>query len=459
MNRGARVALTLFVALLLVPAIAWTIWNARAGAELRRALGAIEAKGWPTTIDSLRPPAVPDAENAAPLLNRALLQMAGGRLELQPLSPAFEALTRPWDGGTNFVDRLRTDASLAANVRVGLAAREVVEVLDLLHEASTRRACDFKLRYEEGPALRLPHVSPIRSAIRILCLKAWFEASGGDGRRALGTLRDAFAISGMMLDDGVLISLLVSSAGDRMLLDALPQILAPVPAGSIATADLDALAGDLSRRRLALRPAFVRAMDWERIVFGQWAFDAVLGGSRRGADLAAVLNPGGASGGTLALVFAHPLRPLFKSDCAFYLSLMSEMRGQAGQPFDPSVADRFSARVNSFPRWAILSRLITPSFGGIFMTIAETECALDVARVGLALERHRLAKGAYPASLEELQLPGGVPKDPFTGKPLVYKPSATGVLVYGFGKNARDDQGRRRSGTAGDYDIVWEMRR
>jgi len=52
-----------------------------------------------------------------------------------------------------------------------------------------------------------------------------------------------------------------------------------------------------------------------------------------------------------------------------------------------------------------------------------------------------------------------VPKDPFTGKPLVYKPSATGVLVYGFGRNARDDHGRRRSGSTSDYDIVWVMRR
>lgn len=458
MNRGARITLTLFVLLLLVPAIAWTIWNARAGAELRRALNTIEAKGWPTTIDSLRPPAVPDAENAAPLLNRALLQMAGGRLDLHPLSPAFEALTKPWNGGTNVIERLRADASLAADVKAGLAVREVVEVLDLLHEASTRRACDFKLRYEEGPALRLPHVSPIRSAIRILCLKAWVEASGGDGRRALGTLRDAFAISGMMLDDGVIISLLVSTSGDRTILDALPQILVAAPAGSIAPADLEAVSGDLARRRLALRPAFVRAMDGERIVFGQWAFDAALGGSRQGADLAAILN-GGAPGGTLALIFAQPLHPLFKSDCALYLSLMSEMRGQAGQPFDPSAADRLSARVNSLPRWAILSRLVTPAFGAIFTAVTETECALDVAGVGLALEQHRLAKGAYPASLEDLSLPGGVPKDPFTGRPPVYRPSAAGVLVYGFGKNARDDEGRRRTGTAGDYDIVWEMRR
>jgi hypothetical protein len=135
------------------------------------------------------------------------------------------------------------------------------------------------------------------------------------------------------------------------------------------------------------------------------------------------------------------------------------MREVAGKPFDPAAVRSIAHRCESVPRWAILSRLVLPALDRVFVKAAEMECTLDAARVGLALETHRLARGAYPATLEELNLPGGVPLDPFTGKPLVYKPSASGVQVYGFAGNAKDDDGRRRSDDRDNYDVGWEMKR
>lgn len=454
MNRGARIALTLFVVLLLVPAIAWTIWNARAGAELRRALGVIEAKGWPTTIGQFRPPAVPDAENAAPLLNRAFLQMAGGRTEFQPLDEPFEELSKVWKGSTNLFAQLHTDAALAADVKAKLAAPPVAEVLGLLREASARPGCNFDLKYEQGAALLLPHMAPSRNAVRMLCLGAWVKARDGDLPAAMKDLRAGLVLSRMVAEDRVLISVLIAFAGTQHVLDALPHILAAAPAGAVTADDLDGLAGELARAREGFKPALVHCLDGERIALGGWAFEGVLNGTLNMDGLGGLPVPRG-----MLWAYANPLRPLFKQDYAFYVTILGEMREVAGKPFDPATAGAIARRVESVPRWAILSSLVMPALDSVFVKAAEMECTLDAARVGLALEKHRLANGAYPASLEELQLPGGVPTDPFTAKPLIYKPTAAGVQVYGFAKNAKDDGGQRRTVDNKDYDVGWEMRR
>lgn len=456
MNRGARIALTLSVVLLLAPAIAWTIWNARAGAELRRALAALEAKGAPMTVTQFRPPAVPEADNAAPLLNRAFLQMAGGRTEFQPLDDPFEALSEVWKGSTNLFEQLLTDAALAADVKAKLAAPPVAEVLGLLREAAARPGCNFALKYEQGAALLLPHVSPTRNAVRLLCLNAWAEARDGDLPAAMMDLRAGLVLSRMVAEDRVLISVLIAFAGTQHVLDALPHVLAAAPAGTVTADGLDSLAGDLARMREGFKPMLVHCLDGERIALGGWAFEGILNGT---LDPKSDLSVTGDESRPLLWAYVNPFRPLFKQDYAFYVTILGEMREVAGKPFDSAAVASIARRCEGVPRWAILSSLVMPALDSVFMKAAEMECTIDAARVGLALEKHRLANGAYPASLDELNLPGGVPADPFTAKPLIYKPTASGAQVYGFAKNAKDDGGRRRADDNKDYDVGWEMRR
>jgi hypothetical protein len=344
------------------------------------------------------------------------------------------------------------DAALAADVKAKLAAPPVAEVLDLLLQAAARPGCNFDLKYEQGAALLLPHMSPSRNAVRLLCMAAWTEARDGNGGKAMRSLRDGLALSAMVAEDPVLIGMLISMAGTQQVLDTLAHVLAEAPAGSIDAAELDDFAAALSANRNGVQAALVRSLDGERIALGGWAFEGILNGT---------LNVDGLGGPpvprTMLWAYANPLRPLFKQDYAFYVTVLGEMREVAGKPFDRAAVASIERRCEGVPRWAILSRLIMPALGRVFVKAAEMECAIDAARVGLALEKHRLAKGTYPASLEELHLPGGVPTDPFTGSPLVYKPAAGGVQVYGFAGNAKDDGGRRRSDDRDNYDVGWEM--
>jgi hypothetical protein len=83
-------------------------------------------------------------------------------------------------------------------------------------------------------------------------------------------------------------------------------------------------------------------------------------------------------------------------------------------------------------------------------------------QVLLALERHRRAKGAWPAKLEALTptLLKAVPLDPFDGKPLRYRATADGVIVYSVGPDGSDDGGnidRTRGPTTPGTDLGFQL--
>jgi hypothetical protein len=71
---------------------------------------------------------------------------------------------------------------------------------------------------------------------------------------------------------------------------------------------------------------------------------------------------------------------------------------------------------------------------------------LDAARVGLTVERYRLADGKLPESLNDLvpKFLESVPIDPFDGKPLKYKKLDPGFVIYSIGEDQQDDGGKER---------------
>lgn len=75
---------------------------------------------------------------------------------------------------------------------------------------------------------------------------------------------------------------------------------------------------------------------------------------------------------------------------------------------------------------------------------AFTQSSLDRARLACALERHRLAEGGYPATLDALtpRFIKHLPSDIINGQPFHYQRTADGrFLLYSVGWNGRDDAG------------------
>jgi hypothetical protein len=95
------------------------------------------------------------------------------------------------------------------------------------------------------------------------------------------------------------------------------------------------------------------------------------------------------------------------------------------------------------------------------------QAQVRVARVGLALERHKRVHGAYPSRLADIDaaILNAAPEDPFTGKPLVYRAEGLEFVVYSVGENLKDDGGvpRPEAGKCSDevakqkaWDIPWQ---
>lgn len=71
---------------------------------------------------------------------------------------------------------------------------------------------------------------------------------------------------------------------------------------------------------------------------------------------------------------------------------------------------------------------------------------LETAMTALAVERHRLGRGRLPDALGQLvpDYLAAVPEDPFDGRPLRYRRTDRGFVVYSVGEDGRDDGGKPR---------------
>jgi hypothetical protein len=92
----------------------------------------------------------------------------------------------------------------------------------------------------------------------------------------------------------------------------------------------------------------------------------------------------------------------------------------------------------------LLTGLMVPAVRKVQNAEDRVEQLRGNRQVAIALARYQRDKGAYPKKLEELAPAylAEIPPDLFTGKTLKYLPSDNGYLLYSFGVNGRDDQGR-----------------
>ena len=112
----------------------------------------------------------------------------------------------------------------------------------------------------------------------------------------------------------------------------------------------------------------------------------------------------------------------------------------------------------------LFTGIMSPALGRCSERFAHAQSFTDEARIAIALERHRLAHGNFPETLDALapQFMQKIPHDVIGGQPLKYHRTDGGqFILYSVGWNETDDGGKialSKSGSSIDYkqgDWVW----
>jgi hypothetical protein len=107
--------------------------------------------------------------------------------------------------------------------------------------------------------------------------------------------------------------------------------------------------------------------------------------------------------------------------------------------------------------------MFTPVMRRIAELDVQLRAHIELARTALAIERYRLATGEVPAELAVLvpQYLNGVPIDPFDGRPIRYRCTEPGYLLYSIMEDGQDNDGRTRDEVEPDepYDLCFIVTR
>lgn len=385
------------------------------------------------------------------------------------LHPAFDALVVPnystnlpffgrdWPKGNAPFNKLALD-ELTKAVQANQKAFDLVPWENL-------KLAWFGSGFQRGvPYFTQLPISEIRSLVRFLCLNAAFEAETQQSKEAVQSLARAIAIQQTM-KDGTIVEGVTKLALENLICDSLNRVLNRT---ALNDSDMAFLSGALMRTNLGAAREMLMNERAYGISLAQWLqslppntgatspldhlLDFVRGRVNfRDQDLLDYLDDCDRNLAIMDLPVSNAV-PKAKALDASRQAASKHHRSEF-------VAFFLNGRVST------LSQLTSDRVGAVLIIDASNLAYTRVARTALAIERWRLAhNGRLPDSLADLA-PGflpSIPLDPFDEKPLRYKKSEHGYMVYSIGPDLVDDGGKKRTYPTKEsdhYDIVFSISR
>ena len=407
-------------------------------AKLRRAYADLEKAGRPMKPANVIPPAVPDTENAALLYESDIL--------LLKAQPAPEKNLLEYLGGlsgTFLTESL--DADKRAELEQLLGQDAVRQALVAIDQGTHRPSCRFDHNYEAGFSMPMPHLSGMRNLIRILGAKACLEAQAGRSEAAWNLVQTQLRFADALRKEPILISQLVRFASIRTSCDTVQKISETAPPNEEQYRSIDRLLLDYDDNT-----PLILALDGERLLGGEWAFNLLKNGPVK--SLGALSSQESGFGNVLLALYSA-FKPLSLADHAAYLRIMGEHARSAREPYSLGERSALDAQIN---RVHIVTSMIVPALGRVKEVYWEMIAEMRVTRAGLALLQSKKAQGAFPQTLERLDLKQV--NDPFSNGPLLYRPGPDGFVLYSIGPDQKDNGGSPKpKKQQADWDIVWQF--
>lgn len=469
--RGIIVVLAALATLVL---LVYTIENWRGVRKWEAYKKQLEAQGEKLDIQSLYPPPVPDDKNFArhPLIAALFaptkhseasspgyqppkLPAPGGpdfEHDKNPNGPTrrkYEArvLLEKWSdyylGHTNF-PQAPPGSAPAVVVKTALSKYDAT-IAELRTVMAARPQCRFPLNYEQGNvALNLEYLGPLKNLALTLRLRIAADLQLGNVAAAFEDLRLGCFLTDTVKSDPILIAYLVHIAMDGLMLEAIKDGLAQRRWND---AQLAWIIGRLGQRDYLA--AYQTCMRGERN-FALLTAEMLRGGRVRellGNDPEAVTAAEFAAAHAMPSGWAcqnmYHLARFFQDHALPAVDVKERRVWKAkANEFEPAIKNA------GFLPHTILVRLLVPALAKSTMNFARWQSLGDCTMIACALERHRLATGQLPETLEALvpkYLPA-LPRDVITGLPLAYRVASPDYyLVYSFGWNEKDNGGASAS--------------
>jgi hypothetical protein len=409
---------------------------------LKREYDALRAEGRPMELREIVPPAIPDADNAALVYNAAIQMLkAEPPVKLDGYTPPSGRVIK------NLFDQLGdvaaktlenpTNTVTAEHIARLLEHPRAVEFLTTIERGSARPGYRQELDYSQGPGLLLPHLSGNREVSRILSVLARRQVAAGRTEAAWHTAMLGIRFADSLRTESILISQLVRVAQLGIAMEALRTVAEVAPPSADDDAKLEALLASFESRE-----PLVSTFDTERLAFGEWVFKLS----------ASEINQMNGNNSKCLSVISWAYTPLKRPDHAAYLRIQRNYARNAAEPYAPGDAGFGDKMFSAVPRYCILTRMLVPALSLIKATFTAMIAQTRVTRAGLAAIRFKQEQGAFPSDLQTLKLANA--DDPFTGKPLIYRPTDRGFTIYSVGINMVDDGGTKgKNSRSGDE--VW----
>lgn len=425
-KRHPWVTLTLSILLAIIGFV--ILLDRAAGNRMNRRIAAIAARGEPVSVDDLiasdRP--IPDEENmtvavlkaARPILNKKLPDETHALLPLHGqglLGPTGQALPQEQ------VEIIRS-----------FLAQYPDEFRDM-HKALTLKEAwletDWKTPLYD---VLLPELSEIRSVSKLLCLETLLAAEKGDSREASALIFDSCrALQVSNNANPFIITTFVRMAVVSLNQDMIERTINRCGLDDSSLRDLQRV---VAEQETAID--LVRSMMIERVLL----LDTITWLKSTGTGNLSVNGP--------QLGFVIPLHriPVLRSmDVVAGLDSYDALLKALVHVDITTLTDarEVGQRAASLPSYYNLSSLLIPSLTRSVELWLRARGKSRALVTAIAAEQFRLAKGRWPASLDEL-VPtylDAVPVDPFDDKPIRYAVIPEGIKTWSIGEDLKDDGG------------------
>lgn len=418
--------------------------------NIKEELQKLKKIGLPTTIDELVPCKLPDFKNGAFVYRKAF-----------KIKDALEKrYNKEWKNIENVKEFNKVsaeDKKMIANIMVNDPS--FLKFYRLVEKASKMK-CQFlkKKDYQVGIDMPLDYLKQIRDCSKIVATKSKIEAELGEIDKALSTCLISFRIGKSLADEPVLLSQMVRTATDVIVLDTLNEIVNKGD-GSYNLYEVLLKEIELEKKddkiQVALKGELVIVMK----SLEQWR------NSKRSLGINSSFSNIGLEKEEIkkmAEAYVENPKKFWDDEEIFYLQTMSEAIVISQKPYGEAVREfqklEEKVKVSSTTKPAF-TRLILPGYSTLYVFMTRVNVYLDVAEIGVANRLYKSKYGKFADSPAHLtpEFLSSLPLDPFTGKDYIYKKNDKGFVVYSVGEDLKDDGGKHGEMKSGsDYDIVWE---